>query len=133
MGKVTLLYLPFELSTYTAVTTDSIEREAVCKFELPSSESGISELKGIFDNVREGSFNNLKVRFKATGIYKTHVYVDQDGGILWSNDSSRSSRLTDSAFKQLNQLMRKLYKSNPQACKIDVDYLLGQGKEPADH
>ncbi len=117
METIKLYYVPFDISTYIAVTRDSIEEDtkrSYCVFDLGFSYEKMNWFKEIFNKTKTGTFNNRIVRLKITGLYEDNIYIDQDGG-LYRND--KEMRLTIDGFKELKDIMGRLVKENPKSCK----------------
>lgn len=117
METTKLFYVPFDISTYMAITRDSIEKDAkqsYCVFDLNFSHKKVNWLKEIINKTKTGSFNNYIVRLKIIGLYDDDIYIDQDGGMY---RSGKETELTIDGFQELKKFIDKLLKENPKNCQ----------------
>jgi len=111
MRDVTIFYLPFNLSTYTPVTIDSIEKAATCRFVISGGGKEAAGLRRALGNSTKGKFDNDVVRLKAAGLIEHEVFIDIDGGVLFGR-GGEEKRLSQSDFDNVKALMKSLAKEH---------------------
>ena len=110
-GNVVKIFaiIPFGTQTYVPVTRESIERDATCIFEIPSSNLQVPLLRSLLESRIEGDFDDQVVRLKATGLFSNEVFVDTDAGVVRGQE--KPYRLTENAFNDFESTIRKLAES----------------------
>jgi hypothetical protein len=111
MQEVAIFYIPFDFQTYIGITTDSIEKNAICRFSISSGSKEAVSLRQTLGNSTIGKFDNDVVRLKASGLVEQEVFIDMDGGVLFGRGGVEK-RLPDNDFKTLRTLMESLAKQH---------------------
>lgn len=105
MNEVVIYYLSFGVDTYTPVTVDLIEKQADCRFVLASDSSRARDLRALFTQAVDGSFDNRVVRVKAIGLSAEPIFVDIDGGLL---RGGKEQKLPEPAFGSLKSMLEEM-------------------------
>lgn len=103
--------LPFDGTT--EATPDSIQKDAVCVYELPASGKEALSMRKLLNSGGPGAFDNKAVRLKVSGLFPEDVYVDKSGGVA-PGKSARHYRITKNALTTLERLSEKHAKTNAE-------------------
>jgi hypothetical protein len=101
--RATIAYIPFEVITFSAISSSSIELEANCTLRLPDTDSDVQELRAIIEGASSGGFDDGAVRLKITSPFGGTAVVDQRGGVR----AKRDGALTAEALKRLAAILER--------------------------
>lgn len=111
---ITAHYIPFELQTYTPVTPESIERDAVCVFPIDKGSELSDAIEEIISQSSNGKFAADFVRLKVTGVYAAPLLIDARGGVRL--EGLPEKKLEPEDMDRLNTMLRSFASS--VGCRI---------------
>jgi hypothetical protein len=104
-----IYFIPFDYETYVPVTTESIEKDAICVLSLPSQGREAQAMRRLLQARRPGDFDGGFVRVKAVGVVVADLFIDKLGGL---RGKDLDGRLTPEALQQLDALLTELAKTH---------------------
>jgi hypothetical protein len=110
---VTIYYVPFNYETYVPVTTESIEKDAICVFSISSNSDEAAAIRSVVDTAGAGRFDDQFVRVKAVGLLAGDLFIDKYGGV---RSKERERRIAPEGLQELKTLLDGLAKA--QGCEI---------------
>jgi hypothetical protein len=100
-------YLYIDVDTYFPVTMDNIGQHANCHFVFPEGSESISAIRFLVEPSMSGELADGLVRLKLSMSAGHEAFVDQLGGVLFTN-SGTQGRIAPDQFLALKVLMNTL-------------------------
>jgi hypothetical protein len=101
--RATIAYIPFEVYTFVAISSASIDREANCMLHLSEVEPDVQELRAIIGGAGPGGFDEGAVRLKVSSPFGGTAFVDQRGGVRAKQDGV----LAEEALKRVTAILER--------------------------
>lgn len=86
---VRIYYIPFNYETYVPVTTDSIEKDAICVLSISPTSEQADSIRRIIGAAESGKFDDQFVRMKAVGLLPGNLFIDKYGGVRGKDAEDR--------------------------------------------
>jgi len=107
VNEIVIYYLSFGVDTFTPVTVDLIEKQADCRFVLAPDSEQARDLRALFEQGIDGSFDSRVVRVKAIGLSPEPIFVDIDGGWLRGKEERKLPEPALVALRSMLEAMAK--------------------------
>jgi hypothetical protein len=105
-NKIKYYYIPFNVETYEAVTTNNIQDKAEYKGEI-AGDYAVKIVSLLMTSNQSASFERKRVRLLIENQYDNKIFVDASGTVL---KKGYKYNINDKKLIELNKILRLLIK-----------------------